>query len=98
MMRVPDSAPSILQRDGHADLSYRERGVVACLVAGYTPAEAAEQLTVELSTVRSHIKHSREKSDARNIVELVLWGVAHRDCCVVGGTVVMPRGRARDVR
>ena len=66
----------------HADLTPRERAVVAQLLGGRSVAEIASELVVEVSTVRTHLKHSRAKSETRGVVELVLWAVDHQHRCV----------------
>lgn len=43
----------------------------------------AQLLSVELSTVRTHIKHLHEKCGTDGLVSLAVWAESHRWCCVV---------------
>lgn len=50
-----------------------EARVVVLLLERLTPRDAAIELGLSLSTVRTHIKHLRAKSETRSIAALVLW-------------------------
>lgn len=52
-------------------LSAAELKVVALLAAGRAPKQAAADLGVALSTVRSHLKAAKRKTHARTLTELV---------------------------
>lgn len=58
--RAPDPA---------ADLTPREREILALLVEGFRYREIGERLSISLDTVRSHIRHVYEKMQVRSRTE-----------------------------
>ncbi len=54
-----------------ATLSVAERAVLSLLAQGLVPKQAARELGVELSTVRSHIASAKRKTGARTLEQLV---------------------------
>ncbi len=54
-----------------ATLSVAERAVLSLLARGLAPKQAARELGVELSTVRSHIASAKRKTGARTLDQLV---------------------------
>lgn len=54
-----------------ANLSPREREVVALLAEGLTTAQIAQQLVISSSTVKTHVHHILRKLEAANRVEAV---------------------------
>lgn len=66
----------------HAELTPRERGVLEQLMRGLAVADVASELGIAPSTVRMYIKRLHAKVQTNNLHALVLWGVAHTDCCL----------------
>jgi DNA-binding CsgD family transcriptional regulator len=64
---LPRADPAALT----AGLSDAERGVVRLLVVGMAPKQAAAELGVALSTVRSHIASAKRKTGSRTLHQLV---------------------------
>ncbi len=58
-----------------AEFTEREREVLTLLAAGCTDQEIARQLTIKVSTVRSHLDHVRDKAGMRRRAELALYAV-----------------------
>lgn len=54
-----------------AQLTPREREVIGLLMQGRRTGEIAAALCVERRTVKAHIKHARDKADAKTTIELV---------------------------
>lgn len=52
-------------------LSGRESDVLSQLAAGYTNAEIAQRLCIELTTVKTHMRNTMRKLGARNRVETI---------------------------
>ncbi len=69
----PPAQPSkrLLMAAPRTALSAAELRVVALLAAGRAPKQAAADLDVAVSTVRSHIKAAKRKTHARTLPELV---------------------------
>lgn len=61
---------------GFADLSTREREVLAMIGAGRSNAEIAEALVISMATVKTHVRHLFAKLDLRDRAQAV---VAARD-------------------
>lgn len=55
-------------------ITFAEARVLLLLIAGETPNEAAASLGVAISTVRSHIRQLRLKTDAHSLPALIRWG------------------------
>jgi DNA-binding CsgD family transcriptional regulator len=66
----------------HVDLTPRERDVIGQLLRGLSVAAGAAELGIAPSTARMHVKRLHEKTATTNLHSLVLWAVAHEDCCV----------------
>lgn len=58
-------------RDITAGLSPAERGVLALLAQGLAPKQAARQLGIATTTVRTHIASAKRKTGARTVEQLV---------------------------
>jgi len=82
--RPPDTQPASYSNAPHSRRSQRllmpaprtalspaELRVVALLAAGRAPKQAAADLGVSVSTVRSHLKAAKRKTHARTLTELV---------------------------
>jgi DNA-binding NarL/FixJ family response regulator len=61
---------------GFADLSEREREILALIGAGRSNAEIAEELVISMATVKTHVRHVFAKLDVRDRAQAV---VAARD-------------------
>lgn len=70
--RPPVAAPPA----GFADLSEREREVLAMIGAGRSNAEIAADLVISMATVKTHVRHIFAKLDLRDRAQAV---VAARD-------------------
>lgn len=57
---------------GLADLSVREREVLALIGAGRSNAEIAEALVISMATVKSHVRHVFAKLDLRDRAQAVV--------------------------
>jgi len=64
-------SPRLLTRASRTALSPAELKVVALLASGRAPKQAAAELDVAVSTVRSHLKAAKRKTHARTLTELV---------------------------
>lgn len=71
--RAPGAQPAqrLLMPAPRTPLSASELKVVALLAAGRAPKQAAADLNVAVSTVRSHLKAAKRKTHARTLTELV---------------------------
>ena len=58
------------------DLTVREREVLKFLVEGLSSREIAEKLYISINTVQYHRKQLLQKTDSRNVAELI--GKAYR--------------------
>jgi DNA-binding NarL/FixJ family response regulator len=65
---VEASAPPEL-----AELSEREREVLAMIAAGRTNAEIAAELVISMATVKTHVRHIFAKLDLRDRAHAVVW-------------------------
>ena len=65
---------------GFADLSEREREVLALVGAGRSNAEIAAELVISMATVKTHVRHIFAKLDLRDRAQAV---VAARDAGLV---------------
>jgi len=54
-----------------AQLTKREREIVQLLMQGKQPKDIRQDLCIESSTMRMHLRHARTKADARTTIELV---------------------------
>ena len=61
---------------GFADLSEREREILALIGAGRSNAEIADELVISMATVKTHVRHVFAKLDVRDRAQAV---VAARD-------------------
>jgi DNA-binding NarL/FixJ family response regulator len=66
----PPEAPR--QPPGLADLSDREREILAMIGAGLSNTEIAEQLFISMATVKTHVRHIFAKLDVRDRVQAVV--------------------------
>ena len=64
--RPPATAPATA-------LTSRELDVVLAVARGRTNAEIARELTISLSTVKTHLARVQDKLDARNRTEIAIW-------------------------
>jgi len=56
-----------------APLTEREEEVLVTVALGHTNAEIADELSISLSTVKTHLASLMNKLGARNRVELAMW-------------------------
>jgi DNA-binding NarL/FixJ family response regulator len=56
-----------------APLTEREEEVLVTVALGHTNAEIADELSISLSTVKTHLASLMSKLGARNRVELAMW-------------------------
>lgn len=54
-----------------AQLTEREREIVRMLMDGKQPRDITRGLCIERSTLRTHLRHARDKAGARTNIELV---------------------------
>lgn len=60
-----------------ADLTPREREVLAALAEGSSKAEIAEQLFIEIGTVKTHVSSIILKLGVRDRVQAIVWAYQH---------------------
>lgn len=60
-------------KDPFADLTQRERELLAELARGRTNAQLARDIGISLNTVKFHLKNLYEKLDVRNRAQAVAW-------------------------
>jgi DNA-binding NarL/FixJ family response regulator len=65
--------------DPFADLSEREREVLALLAEGLRNREIAERLVISEATVKTHVRHVLEKLRFRNRAEAAAFAARHLD-------------------
>lgn len=70
---LPASAQLPFQHPGLAELSPREKEVLAQLMAGYRVPAIAEHLHISQHTVRNHLKSIYRKAGVQGQAELVHW-------------------------
>lgn len=63
--------------NGEVQLSPRERELVHALCQGMSNAELAEQLCIEVSTVKTHLARISARHGLRDRVQLVVWAYRH---------------------
>jgi DNA-binding NarL/FixJ family response regulator len=68
-----DAGPATPPRQPIETLTDREEQVLAAVARGLTNGEIADQLSITLSTVKSHIASLMGKLGARNRVEIAMW-------------------------
>ena len=54
-----------------AQLTQREREIVRMLMDGKQPKDVQRSLCIERSTLRTHLRHARDKAGAKTTIELV---------------------------
>lgn len=59
------------------DLSAREQDVLAALTKGHSNAEIAEQLFIEIGTVKTHVSSIILKLGVRDRVQAIVWAYQH---------------------
>ncbi len=67
------SASGREHRDRHADLTPQMRRVLDLVAAGRSNSEIAEELTVEVSTVKSHVSRLLSRLDCRDRENLIAF-------------------------
>jgi DNA-binding CsgD family transcriptional regulator len=70
--RVSISAQDLRRRLG---LTLAESRVMSALIAGHTPAEAAERLQLSVKTVRMHLSHLFQKTGTRSQADLLRFAL-----------------------
>ena len=73
----------VQQPAGFADLSEREREVLAMIGAGHSNAEIAAELVISMATVKTHVRHVFAKLDLRDRAQAV---VVARDAGLSSGS------------
>ena len=73
-------------RVGHASLTRREAEVVELLSAGLSIGATADARDRSVETIRMHVRHAREKTQARSLGALLAWWFRHASCCRPGRT------------
>ncbi|PJN35549.1 DNA-binding response regulator [Streptomyces sp. CB02959] len=71
------SSPADTRAAAARRLTAQELKVVTLVARGRTNNEIAEQLTLALSTVKSHLSRIQDKLQARNRVEIAAWAWEH---------------------
>ena len=74
--------PALRQLPGFADLSEREREILALIGEGRSNAEIAAELVISMATVKTHVRHIFAKLDLRDRAQAV---VAAREAGLNGG-------------
>ncbi len=69
--RVPDEHSNDEFQTATAELTDREREILEIVTTGASNAQIAEQLTVSVETVKTHVKHILRKLNAANRSELI---------------------------
>ncbi len=80
MASFASRAPAATPPPGLADLSEREREVLALIGAGRSNSEIAAELVISMATVKTHVRHVFAKLDLRDRAQAV---VAARDAGLV---------------
>jgi two-component system, NarL family, response regulator LiaR len=70
-------ASTVAQRGIGADLTDREREVLALVVQGYSNSQVASHLVISLSTVKTHVSNILSKLGVANRVEAVTLALQH---------------------
>ncbi len=78
--------------------SPRELEVLAVVSEGATNAEVSDRLFISDATVRTHLRHLREKFGARNRAELVVRAWERGLNRATDGSATAGRGRTKEVR
>ena len=60
-----------------AELTLRQRAIMAGVVEGLTDAQIADRLGISQRTVTNHLVAIRRKLDLRNRTQLAVWAVRH---------------------
>ncbi|MGO4258567.1 response regulator [Marmoricola sp. RAF53] len=83
MTHFSDHPPATLRvPPGFAELSDREREILALIGAGRSNSEIAEELVISMATVKTHVRHVFAKLDLRDRAQAV---VAAREAGLGGG-------------
>ncbi|MFF0341323.1 response regulator [Kribbella sp. NPDC004875] len=64
---------TVRARQADPPLTHRELDVAKAIARGRTNAEITEELTISLSTVKSHLASIQRKTNARNRTEIAVW-------------------------
>jgi DNA-binding NarL/FixJ family response regulator len=64
--------PALRQLPGFADLSEREREILALIGEGRSNAEIAAELVISMATVKTHVRHVFAKLDLRDRAQAVV--------------------------
>jgi DNA-binding NarL/FixJ family response regulator len=71
LRQLNSAAPA--PREPHTALSEREKDLVRLVARGLTNAEIADELTISVGTVKTHLGNVQTKLSARNRVEIAAW-------------------------
>ena len=77
MGRVRALAQGRRDESAEAELTSRERGIVALIADGLSNKEIARELGIELSTVKNHVHHILEKLHVRRRTQAVAYARTH---------------------
>ncbi len=67
----------------HAGLTPAERGVLLRTIEGASTQDIALMRAVSVHTIRTQIASIHRKLDVPTTTQAVVWGITHRECCLV---------------
>jgi DNA-binding CsgD family transcriptional regulator len=63
-------------------ITRRQADVLLALLEGDRVPLVARRLELSIATARMHVRHLHERTSTQTLHGLVLWTLAHRECCV----------------
>lgn len=67
----------------HAGLTQAERCVLLRTIEGASTQDIALRRAVSVHTIRTQISSIHRKLDVPTTTQAVVWGIAHRECCLI---------------